>query len=177
MPIVEKRYAEALAELSEKSASIDIVRSQFGDFVKIMSENFSLKSFIKDPRTSKKIKKITLNQILSGKATGILINLINLLIDKGRIDILQPIYNEFCIIADKKKSILGMTIITPFPLEIVQLEKIKQKYKQQYNASGIKEEVIINPALIGGIQVKIGDRLIDNSLSARLHDLKNYLNM
>lgn len=175
MPIVEKRYAEALAELSEKTASIDLIRTELGDFVKLITQELSLKNFIKDPQTTKEIKKKTINKILEGNTNNILVNFIDLLLDKGRIDKIQNVYKEFCAIADKKKNNINMTILTPFLLEPNQLEKIKEKYRLMYNASNITTDIIVSPELIGGIQVKIGDRLYDNSLSTKLKDLKEYL--
>lgn len=175
MPLIEKRYAEALAGLSEKTSSLEKVRVELGDLVKLFDTNPTFAGFFKNPQVSIDIKKNTIAEILTGKVDESFINFLKVLLDKGRLALLPHIYMEYCRIADKRKNVLNLTIITPFPLDASQLQKINDKYKKEYNASDVNSEVSINPSLIGGIQVKIGDRLYDDTLAGRLKSLKDIL--
>jgi len=57
---------------------------------------------------------------------------------------------EYFRLADERKNILNMTIISAFPLEDVQINRIKEKYKKLYNKTDVKAKLIIDKSLIGG---------------------------
>ena len=175
MPIVEKRYAEALAELAEQQGKLELMKDQLGDFVNLTNKDTTLKNFIKDPKYSIELKKLTLEKVLDGKADPDLVSFIKILLDKSRISLIYGIYEQFCHILNNKKNVLNMSIITPFPMDEIQLDKVKNKYKTLYGAHSVNAQITVNPSLIGGIQVKIGDSLFDSSLLGRLQSLKEYL--
>jgi F-type H+-transporting ATPase subunit delta len=68
-----------------------------------------------------------------------------------------------------------MTITSAAPIEQSQVNAIKDKYRKLHNASDVKTELVIDKSLIGGIKVKIGDKVIDGSIKGRLESLKELI--
>jgi len=98
-----------------------------------------------------------------------------LLVDKERFENIRGIVEEYFRLADERKNILNMTIISAFPLEDVQINRIKEKYKKLYNKTDVKAKLIIDKSLIGGVKIQIGDKVIDDSIKGRLLCLKEAL--
>jgi F-type H+-transporting ATPase subunit delta len=127
--------------------------------------------FFLAPEIGKEEKKNTIKDMFKG-SKSIILPFLELLIDKDRISSLPGIYDEYVDIADKRKKVLNMKITTFAAIDDTQLGKIKEKYKKEYNATDVKATISIEPELLGGIVVQIGDRVIDGSIKGRLEGLK-----
>lgn len=172
MSAVERRYAEALVDAAESKESIDEVQSELRVFADLYSKHPDFTSFFLSPEIGKKEKKGALKVMLDG-SRSIVLSFLQLLIDKDRMHNLQGIYNEYVDIADKRKKVLDLKIKTFAAIDDAQLEKIKEKYMKEYDASHVKTTVSIESELLGGIVVQIGDRVIDGSVKGRLKGLKD----
>lgn len=171
MPLVDKRYAEALVDAAQSKDTIDSVQEDLKVFAESYIMSGELRNFFHSPEIGKEEKKGALKTIFAG-SSDILLPFLLLLIDKGRLESLPGIYREYVEIADKRKKILHLDIRTAAALEDTQLTRLKEKYKKEYNSADVKATVTIDPGLLGGVVVKIGDRVIDASIKGRLQGLK-----
>lgn len=171
MPVIETRYAIALADLCEKTNTFDESLENFKNFMDLFEQNEELKFLLLSPGIKNTIKKETLKHFkgLNEKIQ----NLLFLLLDKNRIEFLPDVYTAFAKIAESKKEILHMTLTSASPLEATQVEKIKSIYLAKYNKKAAIAELIVDKSLLGGLKVQIGDTIIDASLKGRLEDLAN----
>ena len=172
MPLVDKRYAEALVDVAETNNSIDATQIELEVFAKTYSQQPEFERFFHAPEIGNKQKKIALKNIFKD-SKSIVFPFLQLLIDKGRISNLPGIYKEYVEIADKRKKTLQLEIRTAAALDDAQLGKIKEKYRIEYNATDVKITITVEPDLLGGIVVQIGDRVIDGSIKGRLKGLKD----
>lgn len=177
MPLVERRYAGALVDVSASTGAIDNYQQEFNEVVGIFSNQQEFRLFITNPKIRKDIKKAVVVAVFQKKIRVEIINFVMLLIDKGRIKLLPGIYDEFVRIADKKRNILSIKIISGFNVDERQIEHIKEKYRKIYNAVSVKAVVEIDENLIGGIKVMIGDKVVDGTAKGRLQNLKELLIM
>ena len=175
MPIIERRYAEALVNIAEQSASIDSYQDEFRNIVEIFDTHPDFKVFLLNPEFKSDIKKEVIRNIFSNSVRIELVNFLMLLIDKGRMKLLPGIFDEFSKLADKKKNLLNMTIISASSLEESQINEIKEKYRKLYNAYYVKADIEIDVGLIGGVKVRIGDKVTDGTIKGRLESLKHLL--
>lgn len=172
MSSVDKRYAEALVDAAELAESLDPTQSELGAFVELYNQQPEFMSFFLTPEIGKKEKKNALGNIFTG-SNSILLSFLQLLIDKGRISNLPGIYNEYVQIADKRKKVINLTIRTFATLDDSQLNKIIKKYMKEYAAADVKTTIRVEPELLGGIVVQIGDKVIDASIKGRLKGLSD----
>lgn len=175
MPLVEKRYAEAMVDLSVQNNAIDICQQELGTIAEIYAIQPDLKDFLLNPQADIETKKKILKNIFSGRLGNDIMSFLMLLLDKGRIKYLPGIYKEFVKLADEKRSILNITIITAVPLDPVQLKKLAEKYRSHYGAASVKVITELDTSLIGGVKVIIGDKLVDGSVKGRLKELQDML--
>jgi F-type H+-transporting ATPase subunit delta len=175
MPLVEKRYAEALVKISVEKNLIEQHQQELGLVAEMYGGSEDLKNFLLNPRNDRDTKKAFLRNVFSGRIQDEILGLLLLLLDKGRIKYLKGIYEEYVKLADEKRNVLSMSIITAEPLDAGQVKSISENFRKLYSASSVKSEVVVDGSLIGGIKVKIGDKLLDGSIKGRLKDLQEIL--
>lgn len=169
MPLVEKRYAQALMELPE--ADVESIRQELEAFVDIYNSDKEFSSFLLDPRIKSDNKQAAIRNIFTDKVSRNMLNFVLLLIAKQRIKNVSEIYEQLVHLINEKLSILDMKIITVEPLEEQQLNSIKEKFRNKYSARGVKTTEIVDPSIIGGIKVIIGDKVYDGSVKGRIESL------
>lgn len=175
MPLVEERYAEALIEITEANVSTDKVLSDFIALINLLDSVEELEDYLGNPQIQSEMKKRLLSEMFEGRIDESLFKLLLLLIDKARTKHIRGISEEYKRLADEKRNILKLKIISAVQLDELQIEKIREKYSQIYNNKKVRTVLQIDKSLIGGIKVLIGDRAEDYSVKTRLDSLRNLL--
>lgn len=175
MPLVEKRYAEALVNISAEKNMIEQFQKELGLVADMYSRHEELKNFLMNPANDIDARKDLLSSVFKGKIQDEVLSFLFLLLDKGRIKFLQGIYDEFVRLAEEKQNILSISIMTAAPLEDGKADSIAEKFRKLYNASSVRASVIIDKSLVGGVRVRIGDKLMDGSIKGRLKELQEIL--
>jgi len=175
MSVIEKRYAEALIDIAILNNSMDLYVTDLHTAVSAYSDSPELQSILLNPGVAVENKLAALNNIFTGKLNPAILNFIKLLVEKGRIQYLPAILREFSDIADEKRNILHMTIISPFPLDELQIKRLTEKYRKLHGSASVKAEFRLDKSLLGGIKVVIGDKVIDGTTAGKLKALKDVL--
>jgi F-type H+-transporting ATPase subunit delta len=171
MPLVNKRYAEALIKITEENNTTKGVLSDFAEVVKVLEENKELKLFFLNPHVKISDKKDVLKELFEGKISIELLNLLKLIVDKDRIKYIPGILDEYSKLYDENRNVLNLKISSAVPLEEMQINSIKQTYLRLYDKSSAKVKLEIDEKLIGGVRVQIGDKVIDGSIKGRLESM------
>lgn len=171
MSQVAYQYAKAFFNLALQEGALEAYKDELAAVADIYSyEQF--KDFLSNPAVNKACKKQVLAHVFYNRIGLNTINLLMLLIDKNRLLALPEICSEFIKIYDKEKNILNITITSAIPLEQKCLTAICERYKELYQAASVKEFLIIDPTLLGGLKVAIGDKIYDASLKEKLLELR-----
>jgi len=125
-------------------------------------------------KISEKNKKLILLDILKDRCSTYVLELIYVIIEKGDIKSLSAIINRFFVFVSNEADIIPVRIITPSALDNNTnkdlIEKIESKLNKKVN---VKNEV--DPKIIGGVKLMIGNKVIDGSVSHQLRKIKNAL--
>lgn len=175
MPLVEKRYAEALVKISVEKDMIKQHQQELALVAELYGREKDLKDFLLNPKTDRDTKKAFLSGIFSGRLENEVLGLLLLLLEKGRINHLPGINEEYSKLADERLNMLNMSIYAAVPLEEDQIRNISEKFRKLYDASAVKTSVVIDGSLVGGVKVMIGDKLLDGSIRGRLKELQGIL--
>jgi F-type H+-transporting ATPase subunit delta len=175
MPLVEKRYAEALINISAEKNLIAQHQQELGFVTDIYGSREDFRNFLLNPRTDMESRKELVRSVFRDRVRNEVLSFLLLLLDKGRIKYLQGIYEEYVRLAEEKQNILDMTITAAAPLEDRQVDGIAEKFRRLYKASSVKASVVIDRSLVGGVRVRIGDKLMDGSIKGRLKELQDIL--
>ena len=174
MPIIEKRYAQALVDLALQHNSIDKYEKQLDEVALIVEKNKTFRECLLNPKVKADVKKALLTDIFSF-AGGEIVNLLKLLVDKRRMSSIGGIAAEFKKLADEKRNVIFIHIISATELDPAQIQAIETKYMRLYHSSRNRVTTEIDQKLLGGIKIVIGDRVIDGSVKGRLEALRSQL--
>lgn len=175
MSLVEKRYAEALLDIAIKHERIEAYQLQLSRLLEIFKESDDLWRLLNNPNISVDIKSEILNTLFTNQVDKQILSFIKLITEIDRISEFEGIVKTFKEMALHQSNVLTVEIFTALELDQQQIDEINEKYKKIYGASTIKSVVNIDPKLIGGVMIKIGDMVYDRTLAGRLESLINNL--
>lgn len=165
-------YAEALFQVAEKGdlkqASVEL------DAVAEVSANPQLRQFADAPKASSTQVFDVLTSVVGvplGEATK---NLLRMVIENGRLGVLSEIAAQFRLLVAQRSGVSDATVYSAFPIEPGVLAEVvaalEGRFKRKLNPT-----VELQPDLIGGIRVVVGDEVLDTSVKARLQQMKAVL--
>lgn len=165
------RYAKAILNLAKDSKEETAVNNDMLFIDATISENEAFEVMIKSPivKSSDKIK--VLNAIFEGKVNNITLGLFHLLQDNKRIDILLSVVKQYAIIYDFDKHMQVAKVTTAVPLTAAIEKQILAKIVALTGEEANLENVI-NPDILGGFILRVGDIQYDASISNYLNELK-----
>ncbi|MFE5324162.1 F0F1 ATP synthase subunit delta [Paenibacillus sp. NPDC056579] len=173
--IAAKRYAKALFEVARDQDRIAQVEQELDSVLSVLKENADLNKLIKHPGIGADVKIGLIKQIFESTLSEVVVNTINLLIEKGREESLEAVVNAYNKIAGDALGEAKAIVYTPVELTEAELNSITASFSKLISKQ-IRVESVLDKSLLGGIQVRIGDRLYDGSLSGKLERLKKSLN-
>ncbi|GGH84083.1 F-type H+-transporting ATPase subunit delta [Pullulanibacillus pueri] len=166
--VVAKRYAGALFEVAKERGTIDAVEEQLGLVNQIVAESTDLKKMLYFPGIAGEVKKKVVEEIFKTEVNGEVLNLLKILIDRRRESILEDLQASFVEIANDYRGILDVNVTTASPLDKDEEEKIMEAFGQIYDKK-LRLHTKVDPKVIGGVLVKVGNRLYDGTLSGKLN--------
>lgn len=171
---LDRRYALALYEVAEKKNKVDEYINDLKEIVNAMKTNSDFAELIRHPKISTSGKKKMFSDIFKGKIDDELLSFLLVLIDKNRILGLEGKLQQMENIRLEKSNTLVADIKTVVVLKDDErkaiIDKLQDKYKKNIL---LKEE--IDKDIIGGVYIRVGDDIIDDSLRAKLQNMKKLM--
>jgi F-type H+-transporting ATPase subunit delta len=172
MATVEHVWAESLFELAVEEKTLDETDKEFSGIVKILEDAPQYLELLSSPTLSKDEKTEAVKKVFDGKISKTLENFLCLLAVKGRIRYLSKIADEWKIRFYKAKGILEAEVTSAVPLSDKQKNALVDKLTKKYGKKIVLTEKI-DPAIIGGLSVKVGDELSDGSIRTKFENIAN----
>jgi F-type H+-transporting ATPase subunit delta len=169
--IVAKRYAKALFELAKEKNEVAQAEADLQAVVSSIQDNADLQKFLSHPNIDSSKKTALLDTVFQGKVSDAVLNTVSLLVDRRRESILQEVLTDYVKIANEALGQAKAIVSTPIALTEVESQHIAASFSQ-LTGKKIQVQQVIDPSLLGGIKVRIGDRLYDGSLSGKLQRLQ-----
>jgi F-type H+-transporting ATPase subunit delta len=172
---IAQRYSTALFEIAKEEENYEKYYEDLKRFSAVVQANPNLREVLFNPVFERDEKKAVVGEILQGIGMADLsANFLKLLVDKGRISILDEIVNAYQQLMDQVLNKARVSVKTAFPLSDDMAAQIKRTME---NLTKKQVEMVIeqDPSLIGGIVVKVGDTLYDGSVKAQLNKIRELL--
>jgi len=169
-------YAEALlsAALKESPASVEELGTELTEFVAAVSANTDVFAFLASPAVGKKAKLAVLTPALAGHASHLFRGLVSVLAANNRLDLLRYVAAAYNQILDQRAGRVPVKITAAVPLNDEQKQSLVKHLRNI-----LRQEPVLNvrvePDLLGGLVVQVGDTVIDTSVRARLQSLRTLL--
>ncbi len=167
------RYAKAILEMAQASNVAAQVNEDMALIASTIKGNKELNDFINSPTIKADVKESALNEVFSG-AQNITKGLFHLLLENKRFGILEQVAVQYNAQYDVASGIETATVTTAFPITAELENKVMAKIKEFSNKK-ITIENIVDPSIIGGFILRIGDMQFNASVANRLLTLKREL--
>jgi ATP synthase F1 delta subunit len=163
-------YARSLFQAAQDRDDLDTVREQLGQFADAVAEDRDLQFFFFSPSLSSDEKKQGLQNAVSG-AEPIVQNFLELLIENHRMPAVFRIRREFDRLWDEENQLLPVVITSAVELDEEVVRSIGDRIGQQ---TGRKVELssTVDPDVLGGLVVRVGNTVLDASIRHRLDQLR-----
>ncbi|HEX7058149.1 MAG TPA: F0F1 ATP synthase subunit delta [Bacilli bacterium] len=172
--VVARRYARALFEVAREHDSQALVEEQLKLLVETVSAHPEFRRIIRHPNIDAAAKTELVKQVFKGEMDETLLRTVNLLFERGRSAMLAELYHAFVQTANDALGRADAIVASPFPVSAEEVQEIADKFSKLCGKT-IRVQTVMDPTLLGGIKVRIGDRLYDGSLSGKLERLKKGL--
>jgi len=165
------RYAKALIGLATEQKALEHVQKDMELFIHTIKANPQLNAVLANPIIyhDKKIK--ILDGIFTDKVSKVTITFFNLMVNKSRAEVLYPAALEFVNLYDVTKNITKATVVSATELSEANKKTIIAEIEALTKGT-VKLTAKVDPSLIGGFVLTVGDRQIDTSISNSLAKLK-----
>ena len=169
---VASRYAKSLIDLAEEQNSLEAIKADIESFVSVMHQNSQLQAVLRNPIVGIDKKTAILNQLFGSSFHKVIMAFFKIVVAKGRSEVLYATAKEFLSEYNRRKDIIHAVVTSAAPLSEDQKSKISALVIESTKAQVVLE-TRIDPDLIGGFVLKVGDRQVDASISSSLNKLKN----
>ena len=168
-----KRYAQAVFDIAKASNGLDKWQEDLHDLAEA-SSNAQLAGYLENPRVPDAAKQSVLKQVIPTIGPGAL-SLAMLLVSKGRlVAAAKGIAADYDTRLDEHRGIVRASVTTAVPLDEGQQKQIAMQL-QTATGKQIKLDARVDPAITGGILIRVGDRVLDGSVRAKLEGLRRSL--
>jgi F-type H+-transporting ATPase subunit delta len=172
---IARRYATALFELARHEHQLDVVARDLQNLAAIIENSDDFRKFTTDGGI-KRLDGIKAVQAVSGAAgySPTLNSFLGLLAQQRRLGVLPAIITAVQAMIDAERGEVTAEITSAMPLEKGQVDAVAANLKKALGAN-IRVKLINDPAIMGGLIIKVGSRLIDNSVRTKLDRLARAL--
>ncbi|MGI8914124.1 MAG: ATP synthase F1 subunit delta [Chloroflexota bacterium] len=173
-PARPRRYAEALFEIAKERGALDAWAQDLHAALGKLDNEQMVHQF-GNPELQPDQVQAALQQVLGSAGAPEIRNLLTLLIHRRQLAQLPAVVNGYEDLVNQERHIEKATVRTAVPLAATEVELIQRRLAEQRHASAIIIEQQVDPGMVGGIVVRIGDTLLDGSVDARLATLRQAL--
>ncbi len=169
--LVTKTYADALFDLAVEENRVDDLYAEVGDLIGILDDNPELAKVMTHPSVDKNEKIAAIKNIFTGRVSPEVCGLLNQIVVNNRYEELDGILASFIDSVKAYKKIGVAYVVTPSDLSDAQKGRVEKKLLDTTDYVQMEMNYEVDPSLIGGMRIRIGDRVIDSSISTKLNEL------
>lgn len=169
------RYAKSLIELANEQNALEDLKKDMLLFGNVVGDHSELEAILKNPIIPLDKKAGILQDLFGQKTHLITQNFFKLLVSKGRANILFAIAKEVIEQYNQLKGIIVAKVVSASPLDDAGKAEVVNQVKAQTGAAEVSLQEEVNPQLIGGLILTVGDRRFDGSVAGNLNKLKKEL--
>lgn len=168
------RYAKAILEIADSKSVANLVSNDMSLIASTINSNAELNAFIQNPTITVEVKESALLEVFAN-ANGVSKSLFHLLLENKRFEILEDIAVEYNKLFDIMNGVEVAKVTTAIPMDAALEAKVSAKISTFSSSKKITIENTVDPSIIGGFILRIGDKQYNASIANRLQVLKREL--
>jgi F-type H+-transporting ATPase subunit delta len=171
---IATRYAEALLIAAKDAGIVAGVAESYAGLLQTVAGNRDLATFLQAPQVPTQEKKALMKQVFGPRIEPLLLAFFNLLFDRNRLESFRDIGEVFAELVEADQGIVRARVVTAIALPADLESRLRAKLESVTGKSVILEKKV-DPAVIGGVCVTLGDRILDGTVRTNLDRLRKTL--
>ncbi|WP_324672629.1 ATP synthase F1 subunit delta [Hymenobacter sp. GOD-10R] len=169
------RYAKSMLDLAQERGNIEQVKEDMDLFAKTLGQNRDLRLLLRNPIVKHDKKLAILRAIFGGKVSEVTEKFFTIITQHNRESALEWVATEFQSQYEALRGIQVAQVTTATPLNAILRHEVTKLVREQTGHQSVTLNEKVDPELIGGFVLRVGDRQIDDSVRSRLNRLRNTL--
>ena len=170
MEAIATVYGRSLFEVAESHDKLDVVREQLGQFADALAAERNLEVFFFSPYFSTQEKIDGLHKAVSD-ADPVVMNFLELLVEKHRMPVIFRVRREYDRLWDEANQLMPVQITSAVELSDKVVKRIEKRIAEQ-TGQKIQTTTTVDPDVLGGLVVRVGNTVLDASIRHRLEQLR-----
>lgn len=166
--LVSNTYGEALFELAVEEKKLDAIEEEVKAVLAAMAENEDLLRLLNHPKIAKEEKIKVVEDIFKGRISDELVGFLVIIVDKGRYNEINAIFDYFLNKVKEYKNIGVAFVTSAVELSEEQKQQVEQRLLQTTKYERFEMNYKCDSSLIGGMVIRIGDRVVDSSIRTQI---------
>ena len=171
---IARRYASAFFTIAQEQGKLNELEGELEKVINAVEANEDLRKVLANQLLEAAVKKDIVDQVFTGMVSPITVDFLKVIMDKRREAFLKDIYNAFVVSANEARNVRNAEVTAAKELTVADLAAIKAKLTT-LTGKEIRLTSKVDPSLMGGLVVRLGDKVIDGSVTKRLELLKEAL--
>ncbi|MFC4321906.1 F0F1 ATP synthase subunit delta [Litchfieldia salsa] len=172
--VVAKRYAVALFQLAKEQQTLDQIEAELRVVKHVFTTNKDLLVFLTSPKIQVEQKKAALKEAFASVSTVVL-NTLYLMVDRHRETVVSDVVDHFIELANEESGVAEAKVYSVRPLSDAEQAGVSSVFAKSIGKSALRIENIVDKSLIGGVKIRIGNRIYDGSVNGKLERLERDL--
>ena len=173
--LVSKVYGDALFEAAREAGRMDDMYEEVLELQKLLQANEELQKMMENPKVIREDKENVIETVFRGRISDEIVELMKLMIAKGRYSNIESVFDYFIGLVKEEKKIGIAYVTTAVELTDGQKDEIVRRLLETTRYESFEMNYAVDASLIGGLVIRIGDRVVDSSIKTKLYELSKSL--
>jgi len=171
---VAKRYALALFQLAKENGQLDNIEAELEIVKDLFTTSAELRTVLNSPKVSLEKKKELIKNAFSS-ASPYVLNTLMILVDRHREEVIGEVAQEFMKLSYEEKGLAEAKVYSVRLLTETEKEALASTFAKKVGKKALKINNVVDTNLLGGLKIRIGNRIFDGSLRGKLERLEREL--
>jgi F-type H+-transporting ATPase subunit delta len=168
---ISERYAGAFLDLGKSQSLVDQLGEDATLILAVLAQTPEFLGFLQSPVLKAEVKKSALVAAFKDKVHPFTLNFLQILVDRRRIFYMDAILQRYLDLLREYRKITLAEVTSAAALTPTQEQSIRERVIKMTGSSNVELNIKVDPRLLGGMIVRVGDKVIDASLKGQLRKL------
>ena len=173
--LVSNTYGDALFELALENNQLDPMLEEVKAVISVLQNNEDLTKLMNHPKIVKEEKIKIIEEIFTERVSRELVGLMRMVVEKGHFNEMESVFLYFVDRVKEYKNIGTAYVTSAYKLSTEQQKAVEKRLLQTTKYVKFEMHFDVDAALIGGLKIRIGDRVVDSSIRNKLNGLTREL--
>jgi F-type H+-transporting ATPase subunit delta len=173
--LVSKTYGDALFELALETEKLDVMLEEVKSVSEALRENEDMTRLMNHPKIVKEDKIAFIEEIFKGRVSDELVGLMRMIVEKDHYNEMDAVFTYFIDQVKEYRNIGTAYVTSAVELSEAQKAAVEKRLLETTKYVQFEMHFEVDSALIGGMVIRIGDRVVDSSIRSKLYNLTREL--